>query len=288
MTEYASDPIEALVAPSGLASGAPCWVDLATTNLAASKEFYGEILRWRFHDDLTVPANPYTIATVDGWAVAGLYQPPPDQPAPPSWTLYLAVRNATASVGWVERLGGEVLQGPVEIREQEHLLMVADPGGAIIGLWEQPAGWEFGTGIRGAFSWAELNTWHGAEADQFFAGLFGYTPEQIGDGERYDYTSWWHGDQQILGRQQMTAEFGEHVVPHWMVYFNANPELGVDGTAARATALGGRVAIQPFNSAFGRVAAISDPAGVTFTIIDSTRRIEVEPPRAEVDDPYAD
>ncbi|MQA12157.1 MAG: VOC family protein [Pseudonocardiaceae bacterium] len=288
MTEHASDSTSTLLAPSGAVSGMPCWVDLATTNIAASKQFYAEMLGWRFHDDPATPDQPYTIATVDGWAVAGLYQPAPDQPAPPSWTLYLAVRNANATAGWVERLGGEVLLGPMEVRGQGNLLMVADPSGGVIGLWEQPPGWEFGARMRGGFTWAELNTWDGEAADQFFAGLFGFTPEQIGDGETYDYTSWWHEQEQILGRQRMTAEFGENMAPHWMIYFNADPRLGVDGTAARAAALGGNIAIRPFNSAFGRVAAIADPSGVTFTLIDSTRRVEVEPPRAEVDDPYAD
>lgn len=288
MTKHVDEASETSYAPSGVAPGTPCWVDLATTNLEASMAFYTELFGWRFHEDRSNPTYPYSIATVERHAVAGLYQPLPQQPAPDSWTLYLAVRNASATAGWVQHLGGQVLQGPQEVPGQGSLLMVSDPGGAVIGLWEQPADWEFGIGIRGGFAWAELNTWHGEDADNFFAGLFGYTPEQIGDGETYDYTSWWHGQEQVLGRQQMTPAFGESVQPHWMIYFNVDPELGTDGTAARAAALGGQIVIRPFNSAFGRVAAIADPSGALLTLIDSTRRIEVEPPRAEVDDPYDD
>lgn len=288
MTEHTQQPSDTLLAPSGATSGMPCWVDLATTDLQAGMAFYTELFGWEFHEDRTNPQYPYSIATVDRRPVAGLYQPLPQQPAPDSWTLYLAVRNASASAGWVTQLGGQVLQGPQEVPGQGSLLMAADPSGAVIGLWEQPEGWEFGIGSRGGFAWAELNTWDGAAADQFFAGLFGYTPEQIGDGETYDYTSWWHGNEQVLGRQQMTPEFGEGVQPHWMIYFNVDPDLGTDGTAARAAALGGQIVIRPFNSAFGRVAAIADPSGALLTLVDGTRRIEVEPPRAEVDDPYDD
>jgi hypothetical protein len=33
-----------------------------------------------------------------------------------------------------------------------------------------------------------LNTWDGARADEFFANLFGYRQQQIGDGRDMDYT----------------------------------------------------------------------------------------------------
>jgi predicted enzyme related to lactoylglutathione lyase len=56
--------------------------------------------------------------------------------------------------------------------------------------------------------------------------------------------------------------------PHWRTYFAVTD---TDRAAGRATELGGAVGAPPFDTAFGRVAVLSDPAGGHFSVVTPTR-----------------
>lgn len=264
--------------------GLPCWVDLVSVDSRASREFYAALLGWTYQGS----ARGYTIALAGGLPVAGVYGPATDPAQPSTWTLYLAVHDTALATARVQQLGGQILVPPQEVSEQGSLLVAADPSGAPIGLWHQQPDWEFGTGFPGAFTWAELNTWHGEMADRFYHALFAFDQQQIGDGRRFDYTTWSLHGTEVLGRLRMGSEFPPDQVPHWMLYFAVPGEIGADRTAQRAIRLGGRVAVEPFDSPYGRTAVIEDVTGAVFTVIDSTRRITVVPEEvigAPVDDP---
>ena len=65
-------------------NGAPCWVDLMSSDPEKSKAFYGALLGW----EAEAP-NPefggYTNLTKDGERVAGLMQAQPDMGASDVW-----------------------------------------------------------------------------------------------------------------------------------------------------------------------------------------------------------
>ncbi len=57
----------------GYPHGTFCWADLATTDLAAAKAFYGGLFGWTDEDRPTGEGRPdYTMFLLDGHAVAGL------------------------------------------------------------------------------------------------------------------------------------------------------------------------------------------------------------------------
>lgn len=86
----------------------------------------------------------------------------------------------------------------------------------------------------GSLLWAELNTWDGPRADDFFANLFGYHQQQIGDGRDVDYTTWSPGGRTMLGRLQMNTDWAAPDTPaHWMLHFAVNPQIGTDATVNR-------------------------------------------------------
>jgi predicted enzyme related to lactoylglutathione lyase len=72
-----------------------------------------------------------------------------------------------------------------------------------------------------------------------------------------------------------------------MVYFKIDPASGTDAACGRVLKLGGQVVIQPYDTAFGRMAILADPDGSVFAVIDHSRVLEGVG-RAEVDDPYDD
>lgn len=260
--------------------GKPCWVEVATPRPEVSAEFYARLLGWEFR----VGADGYRVALVDGVPVAGLYLPQGEQPS--VWTLYLTVHDTTNTADRVLQLGGQVLSPPVEVPGQGGRLIAADPSGGPVGFWRRDRGWDLGAGFPGAFTWADLNTWDGPAADTFYSLLFGFETTQIGDGEIYDYTTWSLGGEGVLGRLRMGPEFPEGAQPHWMVFFEADPEVGVDLLAGRAVQHGGSVSVPPFDSPLGRTVGLRDPMGAEFSVIDRTRVVPPDPEEigAEVDD----
>lgn len=270
-----------------LPPGMPCWVELATGDEDAAQHFYGTLFGWTFraHRDPSTPTGWYLIATLGGTQAGGLYRAAPG--SAPQWTVNIAVHNTTAAAEWVARLGGVVTLRPVAIPHRGSVLHGQDPAGAPLVLWQPPPDWNFGTGVPNTFATADLNTRDGATADAFFGRLFHYRCVQIGDHHGIDYAEWQLDHQPVLYRYVMGPEYPPGTPPHWMVYFAADPATGVDATAAHAVTLGGRIVVDPYDSPWGRIAVVADPAGAVFSIVDRTE-VPQDWGRAEVDDPYDD
>ena len=114
--------------------GTYSWSELLTTDVEASKAFYGAVFGWTAN---TVGAGDgeYTEWQVDGRSVAGMMQKPPMLPAevPPHWAVYFAVSDTDAAVARVAELGGTVLMPPMDI-EPGRFAPVTDPTGAVFNL----------------------------------------------------------------------------------------------------------------------------------------------------------
>jgi len=258
----------------GFRPGTPCWVDVSTKDPAGSRDFYAGLFGWSYRIDLDPGSGHYTYALLDDLPVAGLAGIPAEPGQPLVWTLYLASTNIAHTAAAVVQQGGQVLYGPDEIPGQGSMLVGADPTGAPIGFWQPSSTWVFRARETGTLCWAELHTWEGDAADEFFARMFGYRQEQFGDGVSLDYTTWSLGEQVRLARLKMGPEFPRDTAPHWMPYFAVDSDIGTDAATSRAQELGGRVCVDPYDTFLGRTALIADPCGALFSLIDSSRRID--------------
>lgn len=123
--------------------GTPCWVDLRTTDPAASADFYTAVLGWRCQDK-GPDFGHYRTCWAGQDEVAGIGPSPAAQPS--AWTVYLAVDDAEATAAAFEAAGGERL-GPVHpVGELGHMGLVQDPWGAVVGLWQAGSFAGFPTG----------------------------------------------------------------------------------------------------------------------------------------------
>jgi uncharacterized protein len=272
-------------------SGSVWWVDVSSTDPAGSRDFYAGLFGWRYQNSLGSRRGQYTLALSSGQPVAGLagVAVPPGQPA--AWRLYLASPNISYAAQVVTRYGGQVLEGPVDAPGPGRVLVSSDPTGAVIGFWQPTAPWAIHTTDPGSLCWAELNTWDGPRADEFFATLFGYHQRQIGDGISVDDTIWSQAGRTVLGRLQMNEEWADpEIGAHWLLHFAVDPRTGTDAAVDRVLQLGGQVDFDPYDSELGRVARVTDPCGAAFALIDVTRRLDgvTELGSARVDDPYDD
>jgi predicted enzyme related to lactoylglutathione lyase len=271
-----------VVEDMSLVPGLACWIDVSSADPAGSRDFYAGLFGWTYQIDPDPDRGHYTTALREGRPVAGLAGIPVQPEQPVAWRLYLASANIMHTAEVLTKSGGEVLYGPAGAPGQGSVLIGADPTGGVIGFWEPGPPWIFHTTDSGSLIWAELNTWDGARADEFYADLYGYHPQQIGDGRYVDYTTWSLGGPTMLARLQLNEGWGPGMPAHWMLHFAVDPQTGTDAAVNQVLALGGRVDVYPYDTELGRIARVADPSGAAFALVDPTTRI-VPPPTSIAD-----
>jgi predicted enzyme related to lactoylglutathione lyase len=117
------------------AHGAFCWNELATTDAAAAKKFYTELLGWQLKEGDVTPMA-YTEIVVGGAHVGGIYQTGPESGGnmPPHWITYVSVDDVDASAKRVAELGGKVSLPPMDIPDVGRFCVIRDPQGATLAL----------------------------------------------------------------------------------------------------------------------------------------------------------
>ncbi|WP_149182248.1 VOC family protein [Streptomyces sp. TRM49041] len=255
---------------AGQPEGMPCWVDAMFTDIEGAKSFYGDVLGWTFGEAQTEYGN-YTQAYADGKAVAAVVPPMPGQEgqAPQSaWCLYFASPDVEATARKIRDNGGQVLMEPMQVGDFGSMLLAREPGGTTFGVWQ--AGVHEGFEVRavpGAYCWAEVYTREPGKADAFFRAVFPYRAQRMEDAN-IDFKVFNLGDAPVLGRMTMDENFPPDVPPYINVYFTVDD---VDAAMGRATARGAKVLFGPMDSPFGRFAALLDPQGAPFSLIDVNR-----------------
>lgn len=243
--------------------GTPCWADAMFGDVEGAKRFYAEVLGWTFGEEAE-RFGSYTQAYVDGKAVAGILPHRPGQDATSQWCLHLASADAGAAAARVREHGGTVVVEPTGFGDLGTMAVVREPGGAVFGLWQ--AGTHTGfeaTAVPGAYCWAELLTRAPEKTDSFLGSVFpfgrGESDEAVGL-RRFDL-----GREPVLGRLRMTADFPPDLPSYVNVYFAVDD---CDAAVERAAALGAVPRFGPVDSPFGRFAAITDPQGAEFSVVD--------------------
>lgn len=117
-----------------------CWVDLATTDPDASGEFYRGLFGWTA-EERQVSAGRFTVfSCVDG-PVGSMYQLDASQVAggvPAHWMAYVSVPDVDRAAELAAGLGGQVLVPPQTVAGVARFAVIADPTGAVLGLWQGP------------------------------------------------------------------------------------------------------------------------------------------------------
>jgi len=253
------------------AQGTPNWVDLQTADPAAAKEFYAGLFGWTY-DDQPMPEGGavYSMAMLGDQAVAAIAPQPQEMAAagaPPMWNTYIAVDNVDDAVAKVEAAGGQVAMQPFDISGAGRMAFVMDPGGAAVAFWQ--ANQHVGATLvnePGTVTWNELVT-SDPSVTRFYEQVLGMTTSTMDMGQG-EYTLFHAGGQMVGGS---TPPQMEGMPNHWDVYFAV---ADADATVAKARELGGSVLVEPFDTPVGRMAAVRDPQGATFSIIKSAPQPE--------------
>jgi predicted enzyme related to lactoylglutathione lyase len=241
--------------------GTPSWVDLATPDPAAAKEFYGALFGWEAAD-----AGPpeetggYAMFTLRGKNVAGVVQLMSPQ-QPPMWSTYVSTDDADAVVARAKDAGGQPIVEPMDITDVGRMAYVMHPAAGAIGVW-QPQRHKGADLVNepGAFTWSTLHTRDQDGAAGFYEAVFGWTLQDFGGTLVFNA-----GERGVANMLDMPPGTPDQVPPFWMTIFAT---ADTDATAAQAKERGGQVVAEPFDIPdVGRYAVIADPQGVAFGVI---------------------
>ncbi|MEV0636494.1 VOC family protein [Streptomyces sp. NPDC050619] len=247
------------------APGTPCWVSLMVHGMAATQDFYGSLFGWEFQPG-PGQLGPYVRALLDGEEVAGIGRLPQDRHLPVAWTPYLASDDVDLTAETVRLCGGTVGVGPLDADEAGRLLIGSDPTGAVFGVWQAAA--HRGTsvaGVPGTPAWHELLTFESTSVTKFYETVFGYEEEPVVSAD-FDYVTLHIAGRPVAGIRGVGNALPRDRGPHWMTYFEV---ADTDEAAGRVVDLGGQVVKPPQDSDHGRVAAVADPEGARFFLIES-------------------
>src|SRR4051794_35134443 len=202
--------------------GAPCWVDLFTADQEASKQFYGEVFGWTV-DDPGPAFGGYINFLHDGIQVGGCMRNDGTTGQPDAWSVYLAVTDAQATVDAANAHGGQTHVPPMPVADLGVMAMVADAGGAAIGLWQPGTHKGFGVyGEPGTPSWFELHTRAFDASCEFYRSVFDWNLDITADTPEFRYASLEIGGEPLAGVIDATSFLPEGVPPNWAVYFGVD------------------------------------------------------------------
>jgi predicted enzyme related to lactoylglutathione lyase len=253
--------------PTRHAKGAPCWIDLSTSNQEQARDFYTALLGWTA-DDPDPQFGGYFTFRKDGIAVAGCMGRTPDQPGPDAWSVHLSTPDARQTLADATAHGGQVIVDAMDVGDLGTMSVIADPSGAVVGAWQPGTHPGFGVVYENdAPVWFELHTRDYEKALDFYRAVFGWQTVTAMDSEELRYTLVQQGETQLAGVMDDTSN--EHATggSHWLVYFGV---ADADAAAARIKELGGRVTLEPMDTPYGRLASAVDPTGATFNLMQPT------------------
>src|SRR5215218_2147445 len=199
------------------------------------------------------------------------------------WNTYIWVDGVDETASKVRDAGGSVVIEPYDVMDSGRMAMFADPEGA--SFWVLQANQHKGAQLvnePGALNLNGLNTRDVEGAKSFYGSVFGWRTLTL-DGGPEMWTLPGFGDFLERDNPDLRQQFAEADAPkgfedvvatinpipddqpdtpaHWSVTFAVDD---ADGAAAKATELGGKVIVSPFDAPWVRMTIVSDPQGATF------------------------
>lgn len=253
--------------------GCFAWYELLTTDLAAARAFYGQVIGWDAKDAST-PALPYTIFTAGPTEICGLMDAPPG--TAPRWVGYVAVDDVDGAAGRWKELGGAVYVPPTD-SNIGRVSIVADPQTATLGMIGGLT--RGGPADRrhepGSIGWHELLATDAVKAFAFYRTLFDWQAGSAENEPLESYRLFAVGGRTIGG---VFNKLPRAPVPFWLYYFNV---ADMDAATAAVRTGGGKVVHGPFELTPGHwISRCIDPQGAMFALQGKRRQGAKESPDA--------
>jgi uncharacterized protein len=238
------------------------WVDLSTPDAEGAKAFYSDLFGWEFRDDDIPGGGVYTMCFREGDAVGAIVQQD-EQPA--HWNNYVSVESADEAAEKAKRLGATLLEEPFDVMDFGRMAVFADPGGAMLCVWEPRN--HIGAGRvndLGCMSWNDLQTGDPEAAGEFYRALFGWETEPIDDNGAVVYITIKNAGSTNGGFTPLSEERRD-APSFWLPYFSVS---SCDETVEKVKGAGGMLFAGPMEVPAGRFAVLGDPHGAAFAVFE--------------------
>lgn len=175
------------------------------------------------------------------------------------WNVHLATPDVDATAKRITEAGGTLVAGPMDVMEQGRMAIASDPTGAGFGLWEGRA--HIGCEVvnePNSLVRNDLATPEPARACDFYSSVFDFTLDRNEDLPDFTFLRRPDGYEVagIFGAPGATTS-------GWATTFEV---ADTDATVQQATASGG-TSTTPEDMTYGRIATVTDPFGVEFSVI---------------------
>jgi uncharacterized protein len=268
----------------GYIPGVPCWVDTNQPDPEAAVDFYSGLFGWEC-EDVMPPGSEgkYFMARLHGGEVAALGSIPESAPPVATWDTYVWVYSADETASKVRDAGGGVVKEPFDVMDAGRTAVFTDPEGATFCVWQAKEH----KGARvvnepGSLNFNSLNTRDVEGAKSFYGSVFGWETLRLEGGfemwalpgygdhlERNDpdlrtrvaEVGGPTGFEDVVASINPIADDQPDVAAHWSVTFAVDD---ADAAAEKASELGGKVVVPPFDAPWVRMTVLADPQGATF------------------------
>jgi uncharacterized protein len=267
----------------GYIPGVPCWVDTSQPDPEAALEFYSGLFGWEFEDVMPPEAEgKYFIARLRGGDVAAVGSIPDAAPPMAMWNTYVWVESADDTASKISDAGGAAVMEPFDVMDAGRMAVFTDPEGAAFCVWQAKE--QKGAQVvneHGSLNFNGLNTRDVEGAKSFYGSVFGWTTLALDGAEMWTLPGYGdHLERDNPDLRKLTREAGApeefvdvvasiNPIPddqpdtpaHWSVTFAVDD---ADAVAEKASELGGKVVVPPFDAPWVRTTVLSDPQGATF------------------------
>ena len=239
--------------------GKVIWVDLVTDDVRRASDFYRQVLGWavRLSED-----GSYAEAGYRGRPVAAFaryeYDAPDDEA---QWVISISVPDVDAAAAAVRNHGGEVLEGPENLKDRGRYVLVNDSRGAVLMFLEASGGDPLDeAAVANEWLWAELWTDDPAAAVAFYESVVGYKTVAARETDG--------GELRVMGRDGVARATvvkspWPEVTPNWLPYLLVDD---LAGTIDAIEANDGEVLVPPSAAGDGDAAIVADPTGGVFAL----------------------
>jgi predicted enzyme related to lactoylglutathione lyase len=242
-------------APTGIHhQGKFVWNDLLTDDIAAARDFYGQLFGWTFEQ-----SDRYTVVKNNGQSIGGMLQvrENTETKGVARWVCSLSVADVDEAAALVTEEGGIIYEGPLDMLNRGRGALIYDPLGAeLLLLYATDGDPEDKKPVMGSWLWHELWS-NDTEASQvFYQKLAGYDY----DGET-DYLILLKDEQWRAGIRYVSDP---ELTMRWVPVVRV---ADTEKTADLAKELGGKLLVGPRPTpSGGSVALLSDPSDALLII----------------------
>lgn len=117
------------------------WHELATSDYKSAFSFYSDLFGWKPGEAMDMgEAGIYQLYGAGGDPLGGMFNKPNEMPGPPMWLYYVKVGDVNEVVKKVAELGGQVINGPMEVPGGDLIVQCLDPQGALFAIHSSASG----------------------------------------------------------------------------------------------------------------------------------------------------